>query len=175
MEALVGKTIIYNDIPYEYYETATIESINELSGGVIEVELWHKTICQRPDCNCVGSWDEGEMFIRMYKSEIENKNECEILNIIYNKLVYGWDDIAIRFYDVKNIISEYCNDVVIESAQENVDIKYADYFFICIPYLSKIEPFIDEIIEQFENMGYDVSWCPEPETHGYYDAVLNLL
>ena len=80
-----------------------------------------------------------------------------------------------KYEDVKKIVNEYIPDAHIESAQEGVDVEDAQYFFICIPNLKPIELFEGDLFGKFEDMGYDVSWCPEPETHGNYDAVLNLL
>ena len=42
--------------------------------------------------------------------------------------------------------------------------------------MAPVEPFEDELVRRFEELGYDVSWCPEPESHGEeFEAVLNLL
>ena len=81
-----------------------------------------------------------------------------------------------KYETVKKIVNEYIPDADIESAQEGVDVRDAGYFFICIPNMAPVEPFEDELVRRFEELGYDVSWCPEPEEHGEeFEAVLNLL
>lgn len=81
-----------------------------------------------------------------------------------------------KYEEVKKIAEEYDNEVVIQSAQEGVDVRNAEYFFLCFRSAIKIKPFEDEILKRFEDAGYDVSWCPEPESHGEeFGAVLNLL
>lgn len=81
-----------------------------------------------------------------------------------------------KYEEVKQIVEEYDNEVVIRSAQEEVDVKNAEYFFLCFRSTGKIKPFENELIKRFEDAGYEVSWCPEPETHGEgFEAVLNLL
>ncbi len=81
-----------------------------------------------------------------------------------------------KYEEVKKIAEEYDNEVVIQSAQEGVDVRNAEYFFLCFRYPAiKIKPF-EELLKRFEDAGYDVSWCPEPESHGEeFEAVLNLL
>ena len=82
-----------------------------------------------------------------------------------------------NYENMKKIAKEYDDSVVIQSAQEFVDVEDAEYFFLCFKYpAEKIRPFEGELVKRFEDMGYDVSWCPEPESHGEeFEAVLNLL
>ena len=148
---------------------------NMVSGIIYQLNIYEKKRAEKEDKK-ERYWEmilEAIDELTIEKRKLEHKMN-ELKSLKENNLKKGEN---MKYETVKKIAEEYDGEVVIQSAQDGVDVEDAEYFFLCFKYpAEKIRPFEDELVRRFEELGYDVSWCPEPEEHGEeFEAVLNLL
>jgi uncharacterized coiled-coil protein SlyX len=148
---------------------------NMVSGIIYQLNIYEKKRAEKEDKK-ERYWEmilEAIDELTIEKRKLEHKMN-ELKSLKENNLKKGEN---MKYETVKKIAEEYDSEVVIQSAQDGVDVEDAEYFFLCFKYpAEKIRPFEDELVRRFEELGYDVSWCPEPEEHGEeFEAVLNLL